>query len=83
MNKLTLAELRLKQATLAEKAERLTATWRTLPSGAKSQAMHKQIKSLESRAADYHRVLELALQDHYAVQAVEKNKAEGLVGEAA
>lgn len=60
MTPLTLAELRLKQATLAEKAERLTATWRTLPSGAKSQAMHKQIKSLESRAADYTRIIKQA-----------------------
>lgn len=53
MQSITLAELRLKQAQLAEKAERLTQTWRTLPHGAKSTAMHRQIKGLEQRAADY------------------------------
>lgn len=58
MNPLTMAELRLRHAQLTEKASRLEATWRTLPTGAKSLQMGKQVKALQGRADDYARLIE-------------------------
>lgn len=57
MNALTLAELHLKQAQLAEKATRLEQHWRTLPTGAKALAMGRQVKALEERAMDYYNLI--------------------------
>lgn len=58
MHALTMAELRLRHAQLHEKATRLEATWRTLPTGAKSTQMGKQVRSLQERAEDYAHLIE-------------------------
>lgn len=59
MHALTMAELRLRHAQLHEKATRLEATWRTLPVGAESTQMGKQVRSLKERAEDYAKTLDL------------------------
>jgi hypothetical protein len=61
MNPLTIAELRLRQAQLAERAERLRQDWRcagaTTPRAA---ALGKEVRALQTRADDYASVLRVA-----------------------
>lgn len=59
MNALTIAELRLRQAELAHKAEKLRQEWRTLPAtSTRASVWGKQVKDLQQRADDYASILE-------------------------
>lgn len=61
MTPLTLAELRLTQARLAHKAERLRQEWRAAPSiGSRALSLGKQVKATQERADDYARLIKLA-----------------------
>lgn len=61
MNPLTLHELRLRQAELACRAERLRQEWRAAPAtGNKALSLGKQVRDLQERADDYARLVELA-----------------------
>ncbi|MEW2498398.1 hypothetical protein AB0942_33430 [Streptomyces nodosus] len=54
MNALTMAELRLHQADLAHKAEKLRQEWRaTTATSPKAAALGRQVKALQERADDY------------------------------
>lgn len=54
MTPLTIAELRLRQATLAHRAERLREQWRNAPAiGPKALSLGKQVKALQARADEY------------------------------
>lgn len=60
MNPQTLAELRLRQAQLSERAERLGAQWRRMPATEVAVALGKEVKDLQSRAADYAAIIRVA-----------------------
>ena len=63
MNALVIAELKLRQAQLSERAERLRQQWRRVPTGinpAKAVALGKEVKALDERAADYAALLRVA-----------------------
>lgn len=61
MTPLTLAELRLQQATLAHRAERLREQWRTaVPTGPTALSLGKQVKALQERADEYAGLLRVA-----------------------
>jgi hypothetical protein len=60
MNPLTVHELRLRQAELSCRAERLRQEWRTLPATGKALRLGKQVKEIQDRADDYARLVELA-----------------------
>jgi len=60
MNSLTIAELRLRQAQLAERAERLRQDWRTLPVGGRSLTMGKRVELIQQQADDYASLLRIA-----------------------
>lgn len=60
MSPLTLSELRLMQADLAHRAERLRAEWRTLPTGSRSLAMGKRVQDYQTRADDYLAIIRVA-----------------------
>lgn len=60
MNPQTLAELRLRRAALEERAERLGAQWRRMPATATAVALGKEVKDLQSRAADYAAIIRVA-----------------------
>ncbi|MDT0442336.1 hypothetical protein [Streptomyces johnsoniae] len=54
MNALTIQELRLRQATLAEKAERLRQQWRqSTATSSRALALGKEVMALQQRADDY------------------------------
>jgi hypothetical protein len=60
MSPLTLSELRLMQADLACRAERLRQEWRTLPAtGNRALSMGKQVRAYQDRADDYAAILKL------------------------
>lgn len=61
MSPLTLAELRLTQATLAHRAERLRQQWRTaVPTSPTALSLGKQVKTLQSRADEYASIIRVA-----------------------
>lgn len=60
MNALTLAELRLRQAQLAERAERLGAQWRRMPATAGAITLGKEVKALQERADDLTALIRVA-----------------------
>jgi acyl-CoA reductase-like NAD-dependent aldehyde dehydrogenase len=60
MNPLTVKEMRLRQAQLDERAERLRQEWRRLPSTARAVELGKQVKALQERADDYAALLRVA-----------------------
>lgn len=61
MSPLTLAELHLRQATLAHRAERLRQQWRCAPSlGPKAKSLGQEVKSLQERADEYASLLRIA-----------------------
>lgn len=63
MTPLTLAELHLRQATLAHRAERLRQQWRNAPitsALAETVAVGKEVKSLQARADEYASLLRIA-----------------------
>lgn len=58
MNALTLRELELRRAQLAERAERLRQEWRALSAASvKSLELGKEVKALQERADDYQKIL--------------------------
>jgi hypothetical protein len=60
LGSLTVAELRFTHAKLTLDAERLRSVWRGLPpTTSRSAPMGRQVKALESRAADYARILSM------------------------
>lgn len=59
MNALTLRELELRRAQLAERATRLEAEWRRMPTGAKATATGKEVAALKERAEDYQTILDV------------------------
>lgn len=60
VNPLTLAELRLRHAQLEERAERLEAQWRRMRATAAAVDLGKEVKALQSRAADYAAIIRVA-----------------------
>jgi hypothetical protein len=61
MNALTLRELELRRAQLAERAERLRQEWRTAPSaGPRALSLGKEVRSLQERADDLTALLRVA-----------------------
>lgn len=61
MNPLTIAELRLRHAQLAERAERLRQEWRgTSSTSPRALALGKQVTALQGRADDYAAVVRVA-----------------------
>lgn len=61
MSPLTLAELRLQQATLAHRAERLREQWRhAVPTGPRAASLGRQVRSAQERADDYAGLLRAA-----------------------
>jgi hypothetical protein len=61
MSPLTLAELRLQQAVLAHRAERLRTEWRTMQAtGPRALSTGKRVKALQKRADDYASLLRIA-----------------------
>lgn len=60
MNAQTVAELRLRQAQLDERAERLEAQWRRMPATAAAVQFGKEVKALQERAADYAALVRVA-----------------------
>lgn len=62
MNALTLHELRLKQAELAERAERLRQEWRhVVPTSNKSLELGRRVKTAQERADDYTAILDVLM----------------------
>lgn len=59
MNALTLRELELRHAQLAERAARLEAEWRRMPTGAKATVTGKEVTALKERADDYASILDV------------------------
>jgi hypothetical protein len=60
VNALTVRELELRRAQLAERAERLRQEWRNIPSAsARALQLGKEVKALQERADDYGRVMEI------------------------
>lgn len=61
MTPLTLSELRLRQATLAHRAECKREQWRTaVPTSPKALSLGKQVKALQSRADEYGSLIRVA-----------------------
>lgn len=61
MNALTLAELRLHQADLAYKAEKLRQQQRSTPAiSAKASFLGKEVKAFQGRADDYAKLIAIA-----------------------
>lgn len=61
MNPLTLREMDLRRAQLAERAERLRQEWRNAPStGPRALALGKEVRALQERADDYSALLRVA-----------------------
>lgn len=63
MNPLTLKGIRLRQAQLEERAERLRQQWRALPAGSspsRAVALGREVKDLQERADDYAALLRVA-----------------------
>lgn len=61
MSPLTLAELRLTQATLAHRAERKRQEWRhTQSTGPRALSLGKQVKALQERADEYRDLVRVA-----------------------
>lgn len=61
MSPLTLAELRLTQATLAHRAERLREQWRTaVPTEPRTQSMGKRVRAAQERADEYQDLIRVA-----------------------
>lgn len=61
MNPLVLAELRLRHAQLAERAERLRQEWRgTTSTSPRALALDKQVTALQERANDYAAIIRVA-----------------------
>jgi len=60
MNALTIAELKLRQATLAEKAERLRQQWRRMRATQAAVDLGKEVKALDERVADYAAIVRVA-----------------------
>lgn len=61
MTPLTLAELRLTQATLAHRAERLRQQWRTaVPTEPRTASLGRQVKALQGRADEYRDLVRVA-----------------------
>lgn len=60
MNARTIAELDLRRAQLAARAETLREEWLTLPAGPRASTLGKRIKAIEGQAADYARLLAFA-----------------------
>jgi hypothetical protein len=60
MNAKTIAELDLRRAQLAARAETLREEWLTLRAGNRASTLGKRIKALEEQAADYARILDFA-----------------------
>lgn len=61
MSPLTLAELRLTQATLAHRAERLRQQWRTaVPTEPRALSLGKQVKVTQARADEYASIIRVA-----------------------
>lgn len=60
MNALVIAELRLRQAQLSERAERKRQEWRGMRATEKAVALGKEVKALDERAADYAALLRVA-----------------------
>jgi hypothetical protein len=59
MNAKTIAELDLRRAQLAARAETLREEWLTLPTGPRASTPGKRIRALEEQAGDYARILSL------------------------
>jgi hypothetical protein len=58
MTPLTIHELRLTQAELAHRAERLRAEWRTTAATSnRALSLGKQVQELDKRAAEYARLV--------------------------
>lgn len=57
MNPLTLRELELRRAQLAERAERLRQEHLTLPYNQRALSLGKEAKALQVRADDYEQIL--------------------------
>lgn len=61
MSPLTLAELRLQQATLAHRAERTRQEWRSTPAtGPRALSLGKQVRALQERADEYRDLIRMA-----------------------
>jgi hypothetical protein len=61
MNALTLREIDLRRAQLAERAERLRQEWRSAPATSpRALALGKETKALQERADDYASLLRMA-----------------------
>lgn len=61
MNALTLKELRLRQAQLDERAERLRQEWRACgATSPRALALGKEVGALQKRADDYRDILRVA-----------------------
>lgn len=60
MNALVIAELKLRQAQLSERAERKRQEWRGMRATVKAVALGKEVKALDERAADYAALLRVA-----------------------
>lgn len=60
MNARTIAELDLRRAQLAARAETLREEHLTLPAGPRSSALGKRIKAIEEQARDYAEILAFA-----------------------
>lgn len=57
MNARTIAELDLRRAQLAARAETLREEWLTLPAGPRASTLGKRIKAIEEQAGDYATIL--------------------------
>lgn len=61
MSPLTLAELRLTQATLAHRAERLREQWRNaIPTEPRAASLGRQVRSTQERADEYGSIIRIA-----------------------
>lgn len=59
MNALTIRELELRRAELAERAERFRQEWRRMPTGTRASNLGKEVKDLQERAEDYRVILDV------------------------
>jgi acyl-CoA reductase-like NAD-dependent aldehyde dehydrogenase len=57
VNARTIAELDLRRAQLAARAETLREEWLTLPAGPRASTLGKRIKAIEEQAGDYAAIL--------------------------
>lgn len=61
VNPLTLRELQLRHAQLAERAERLRQEWRgTTSTSPRALALGKEVKALQERTEDYAAIVRVA-----------------------